>query len=57
MSLFGKIIGGAVKTVLTPVAIVSDVVNVATGNEANSTKKHIDSIIDDFDDIVDGNIE
>lgn len=55
MGFFSSILGAAVKTALTPIAIVKDAANVAMGEEANSTKKHLDSISDDveetFDDI------
>ena len=50
MGFFDSIISAAVKTVITPIAIVKDVVNVATGEEVDSTKSHIESIIDDLDD-------
>lgn len=50
MGFFGDILSATVKTVIAPVAIVKDVVNVATGEEANATKKHIDSIGDDLED-------
>lgn len=52
MGFLGKLIGTAVKTVITPVAIVKDVGNVITGDEVNSTEKHIDSIVDDIDDLI-----
>jgi len=53
MGFFGSIIGAAVNVVLTPVAIVKDVVNIATDQEPNSTANHIDSITDDIEDIFD----
>ncbi len=53
MGFFSSVIGGAIKTVCTPIAIVKDVVNVATGNEPNATKKHIESIEDDAKDVGD----
>lgn len=57
MSLFGKLVGGAVKTALTPMAVVADVIDTATGNEPKNTKKHIDSIVKDAEDILDGDID
>lgn len=50
MGFFGNIISATVKTVATPIAIVKDVVNVATGEEVNATKKHVESIGDDLED-------
>jgi hypothetical protein len=50
MGFFGDIISAAVKTVLTPVAIVKDIVNVVIDKEADATKKHLKSIGDDLDD-------
>ena len=38
MGFFSNIISATVKTVLTPVAVVKDVVNVATGEEVEATK-------------------
>jgi hypothetical protein len=56
MGLFdivGSLGSMAVKTVTTPLAVLSDTVSVATGNEATATKKHISSIQDDLEDIGD----
>lgn len=53
MGFFGSIFSATVNTILTPVAIVKDVVNIATGEDANSTKKHIDSITYDIEDAFD----
>ena len=53
MGFFDNIISAAVKTVITPIAIVKDVANVVTGEEVNSTKKHINSIADDVEDAFD----
>jgi len=58
MGFFSNIISATVKTALTPVAVVKDVVNVATGEEANATKKLVRSAGEDaadaVDDLVDG---
>ena len=60
MGFFGKLIGATVKTVLTPVAIVKDVVNVATGEDVNATKDLIESAGNDLgealDDLGDGEL-
>ncbi len=60
MGFFSNIISATVKTVLTPVAVVKDVVNVATGNEADTTKNLLESAKDDasdaLDDLVDGEV-
>lgn len=58
MGFFSKIFSATVKIVLTPDAIVKDVVNVATGEEPDATKKLIKSAVKDteeaFDDMGDG---
>lgn len=55
MGFFSNMISAAVKTALTPVAVVKDVVNVVTGEEADATKELLESAGDDvneaFDDI------
>ena len=53
MGFLSNLVSATVKTVITPVAIVKDVVNVVTGEEADSTKKHIESIADDVEDAFD----
>jgi len=56
MGLFGfigDVVGATVKVALTPVAIVKDVVNIATDNEANSTKDLVKSAASDLSDAVD----
>lgn len=47
MGFFSNIISATVKVALTPVAIVKDVVNVAIGEEADSTKELLKSAGDD----------
>ena len=60
MGFFSNIISATVKTVLTPVAVVKDVVNVATGEEVEATKKLLQSAREDaedaFDDLGDGEL-
>lgn len=53
MGFFSNIISATVKTVITPIAVVKDVVNVVTGEEPNATKEHIESIVDDVEDALD----
>jgi len=56
MGLFGfigDVVGATVKVVLTPIAVVKDVVNIATDNEASSTKDLLKSAGDDLSNAVD----
>jgi hypothetical protein len=53
MGFFSNIISATVKTALTPVAVVKDVVNVVTGDEADATKKLLSSAKKDADDAFD----
>ena len=53
MGFFGSIISAAVKTVVTPIALVKDVVNVVIDEEVTSTKKHMESIANDVEDAFD----
>lgn len=55
MGIFGAladIASATVKVVATPVAVVADVVSIATGNEADNTKKLIISAGNDVADSV-----
>lgn len=60
MGFLSGLLSATVKTVLTPVAIVKDAVNVATGEEADATKSLLQSAADDVsdatDDLSDGKI-
>lgn len=60
MGFFSNILGATVKTVLTPVAVVKDVVNIATGEDADATKNLLQSAREDasdaFDDLGDGDL-
>lgn len=60
MGFFSNIISATIKTALTPVAVVKDVVNVVTGEDADTTKKLLESAKDDaseaMDDLGDGEI-
>lgn len=60
MGFLGGIFSAVVKTALTPVAIVKDVVNVATGEEPDATKELLKSASDDVseatDNLADGEV-
>tara|TARA_B110001450_G_C17261255_1_gene335615 strand:- start:11 stop:232 length:222 start_codon:yes stop_codon:yes gene_type:complete len=47
MGFLTNLISATVKTALTPVAVVKDVVDVATGKEAENTKKLLKSAAKD----------
>ncbi len=47
MGFLTNLISATVKTVLTPVAIAKDVVDVATGSEPENTKKLLESAAKD----------
>jgi|LakMenE18May11ns_1017448.scaffolds.fasta_scaffold9951822_5 hypothetical protein len=56
MGLFGaiaNIASATVKTALSPIAVVKDAVDVATGGEATATKDLINSVGEDLSDAVD----
>lgn len=60
MGFLSGMFSAVVKTALTPVAIVKDVVNVAIGEEAEDTKKLLESAGDDVkkatDELADGEV-
>jgi hypothetical protein len=60
MGFFSSIIGATVKTVLTPVAVVKDAVNIVSGESPDSTKNLLESIVNDLsegvDDLGDGEV-
>lgn len=60
MGFFSGMFSAAVKTALTPLAIVKDAVNVVTGQEVDDTKKLLESAGDDVkeatDDLADGEV-
>jgi len=47
MGFLTNLISATVKTALTPVAVIKDVVDVATGKEADNTKKLLKSAAKD----------
>jgi hypothetical protein len=53
MGFLSSIVSSAVKTALTPVAIVKDVVSVSTGEDANATRDNLESAGEDFSDAID----
>ena len=60
MGFFTNLISATVKTALTPVAVVKDVVNIATGEDADATKSLLSSAANDVaesvDDLTDGDV-
>ena len=49
MGFFSELVSGVVKVAISPVAVVKDVVDVASGKEANNTKKILKSASKDFE--------
>lgn len=60
MGFLSNMFSAAVKTALTPIAVAKDVVNVVTGEEADTTKELLESASDDVEeateDLADGEI-
>lgn len=61
MGFFSNVLGATVKVALTPISVVKDAVNVASGDEeADNTKRLLASAGDDvkeaIDDLVDGEV-
>jgi len=60
MGFLSGMLSAVVKTALTPVAIVKDAVNIATGEDADATKSLLESASDDVseatDDLADGDM-
>jgi len=53
MGFLSNIVSATIKTALTPVAVVKDVINVATGQDPNTTKNLIESAGEDVSDAID----
>ena len=53
MGFFSNIISATVKTALTPLAVVKDAIDVATGEEPENTKDLLKSAGDDVEDAID----
>jgi hypothetical protein len=60
MGFLSSVIGATVKTVLTPVAVVKDAVNIVSGESPDSTKELLESIANDLsegvEDLGDGEV-
>lgn len=60
MGFFGNLISATVKTVLTPIAVAKDVINVVTDDEIDTTKNLVNSIKKDIekagDDLAEGEL-
>jgi hypothetical protein len=60
MGFLTNMISATIKTALTPIAVVKDVVNIATGEEADATKNLLSSAAEDVsdagDDLGDGEL-
>lgn len=52
MGFFTKMFSATIKTALTPVAVVKDAVNVATGEEPDATKNLLQSARDDAEEAI-----
>lgn len=53
MGFFSDVLSATVKVVLTPVAVVTDVVAIVKGDEPDNTKELLQSAGEDFDDAID----
>jgi hypothetical protein len=53
MGFLSNILSATVKTALTPVAVVKDIVNVATNQEPNNTKTLLESAGEDAENALD----
>lgn len=53
MGFFSNIISGVVKVAITPIAVVTDIVNVVKGEEPDATKELLQSAGEDFTDAMD----
>ena len=53
MGFFSDILSATVKTVLTPIAIVKDAVDIVKGKEPNNTKSLLQSAGEDLSDAID----
>jgi hypothetical protein len=49
MGFLDNIISATVKTVVTPIVVVKDIANAATGEKIKDTGKHVESIIKDLE--------
>jgi hypothetical protein len=49
-SIIGNVASATVKTALTPVAVVKDIYNVATGEDVDATEGLLGSAVEDLED-------
>jgi hypothetical protein len=60
MGFLTNMFSATIKTVLTPVAVIKDTVNIITGEEPDATKSILSSAVEDveegFDDLGDGDV-
>jgi hypothetical protein len=60
MGFLSNIVSATIKTALTPIAVVKDVVNIATDKDVDATKNLLESAREDasdaFDNLGDGEI-
>tara|TARA_R110000868_G_C10920160_1_gene765606 strand:+ start:1118 stop:1300 length:183 start_codon:yes stop_codon:yes gene_type:complete len=60
MGFLSNIVSATIKTALTPIAVVKDVVNIATDKDADATKSLLESAREDasdaFDNLGDGEL-
>jgi hypothetical protein len=60
MGFLTNLLSATVKTALTPIAVVKDAVNIATGEDADATKDLLSSAVSDIaeglDDLGDGEV-
>lgn len=48
--IIGSVASATVKTVLTPVAVIKDVYNVAVDNDVDATENLLGSVVEDLED-------
>ena len=53
MGFLSNIVSATIKTALTPIAVVKDAVNIATGQDVDSTKDLLSSAADDASEAMD----
>lgn len=53
MGFLSNIVSATIKTALTPIAVVKDAVNIATGEDVDSTKDLLSSATDDASEAMD----
>ena len=53
MGFLSNIVSATIKTALTPIAVVKDVVNIATDKDADATKNLLESAKEDASDAFD----